>query len=318
MLYEFALTPGILKQAVLDGSADVARDVVRVMEGLCENGLVGDLCDGSLRPVLGKAVNDLEPSQLRDEIRVCLEILDRRQRFVDRPYLGSCWPTEDIEWLDEAVTSHGQEEFYAIVTLGDSLSVKTRPPCTIPIGSVWKSAAWRDRANSRRVQRTAATFQNVLRPVLRHAKSIMLIDPNIRPEEGRFFRSLQALVHTAFNRPDPNTLKVFEIHARPPAFVASTYSWFEGELRSRIGSLVPAGKRLRLVLWQEMRPRLHNRFVLTNFGGVTLGVGLDESDSGPDMDDWELLSEDHRSAIWTDFRTRTTPPYVPVYECDIP
>jgi hypothetical protein len=98
----------------------------------------------------------------------------------------------------------------------------------------------------------------------------------------------------------------------------TTYNWFEGELRSKIAPLIPAGCRIRLVLWQEMRPRLHNRFVLTNFCGVSVDIGLDESDTGTDKDDWELLSESHRAEVWTDFRTRAAAPYLPVHECDIP
>ncbi|SRR6266536_1638060 len=318
MIYEFALTPGIFSDKILSGSHDIARDLVRFLEGLCENGLVGDLCDGGLRPVIGKAVSGLPAGQLRDEIRVCVEVLDKRQRFVSRPYVGPGWPDEDVEWLAEALACHSQEGFYAIVTLSDNLRARTCPSCTLPIGSVWQSSLWQDRGNSRRVERKAAVFQTVLRPVLRHAKSIMLIDPNISPEKPRFFRSLQALVRTAYDRPDPTTLKVFEIHARSPAFAASTYAWFEGEVRSRIAHLVPAGCRLRLILWQEMRPSLHNRFVLTNFCGISLDRGLDECDTGPDMDDWQLLSENHRAAVWTDFRMRSAPPCTPVHECDIP
>jgi hypothetical protein len=317
MLYEFALTPGLLDPNTLHGTADIARDLVRVLEGLCENGLVGDVCDGCLRPVIGRAVSNLPAGQLRDEIRVCVEVLDKRQRFVSRPFVGPDWPDTDLEWLDEVLAAHGPEPFYAIVTLGENLKARTCPACILPIGSVWRSTLWQERANSRRLERKATVFQDVLRPVLRHAKSLMLIDPNIRPEEPRFFRPLQGLVQTAYTRPDPNTLKVFEIRARPPAFAGGTYTWFEGEMRSRIAHLVPAGRRVRLILWQDMRPTLHNRFVLANFCGISLDRGLDESTTGPDKDDWQLLSESHRAEVWTHFRTRTAP-YLPVHECDIP
>src|SRR5438552_8497392 len=114
MLYEFALTPGIFGDKILYGSADIARDLIRVLEGLCDNGLVGDLAGGELRPIIGKAVSNLPTGQLREEIRICLEILDKRQRFVERPYVGPGWPDSDLDWLDEALGAHSQESFHAI------------------------------------------------------------------------------------------------------------------------------------------------------------------------------------------------------------
>src|SRR5206468_11677728 len=119
--------------------------------------------------------------------------------------------------------------------------------------------------------------------------------------------------------PDPKSLRVFEIHARPPAIAASTYSWFESELRSRLAPIVPAGCQLRLVLWDQMHAaRMHNRFVLTNFCGISLDTGLDEVDTGTEMDDWQLLSENHSAEVWNSFRARLAAPYAPVHECNIP
>jgi hypothetical protein len=316
MLYDFALTPGLFDNAILHGNADIARDLLRVLEGLCENGLVGDILDGSLRPEIGRAVNGLPDGQLRDEIRLCVEVLDRRQRFVTRPQARSAWPDADIEWLDEVLAAHSQAAFYAIVTLDASLRARTCPPCTLPIGAVWHSHLWRERVNSRRLDRRAAVFEAVLRPVLRHARSLMLIDPHIQPTEPRYYRSLEALIRAAYARPDPTTLKVFEIHAQP-APNPRTWAWFESGMRSHITDLIPAGCRVKVTLWAEMRPAFHNRFVLANFCGISLDRGLDESDTGPDKDDWQLLSEDHRAEVWTHFRTRVAP-YVPVHECDIP
>jgi hypothetical protein len=317
MLYDYGITPGLFDSGILHGSADVARDLVRVLEGLCENGLVGDVCDGHLRPMIGRTVTALPPGQLRDELRVCLEVLDKRQRFVVRPYVGPGWPETDVEWLDEVLAAHGQEAFYAIITLGATLGARTCPPCALPIGSVWQSPLWRDRVTSRRLGREAAVFGSVLRPVLRHARSLMLIDPHIQPTEPRYYRSLQALIRTAYDRPDPTSLKVFEIHARAAAHAPSTYAWFEGGMRSQLTSLIPGGCRVRSILWAEMRPSLHNRFVLANFCGISVDMGLDESTIGPDKDDWQLLSESHRAEVWTHFQKRVAP-YLPVHEFDIP
>jgi hypothetical protein len=143
----------------------------------------------------------------------------------------------------------------------------------------------------------------------------MLIDPHIQPERARYFRSLQAMVQLAYDRPIPTNLMLFEIHSKTEA----DYSWYRNELRSRIGSLIPSGCHVRLVLWVDPQDRFHNRFILTNFCGISIDRGLDESDRGQDHDDWEIIDESHREDVWNRFRTTGTAAYGPVaYETLIP
>jgi hypothetical protein len=58
--------------------------------------------------------------------------------------------------------------------------------------------------------------------------------------------------------------------------------------------IIPNGVRVRILQWRERGrgEKLHNRFTLTDLGGVSFGVGLDDSD-GEDgqTDDILLLNE---------------------------
>jgi hypothetical protein len=174
---------------------------------------------------------------------------------------------------------------------------------------------WSARQNSRRIERRAAVFHDILGPVLRNAKSLMLVDPHIQPEKTRYFRPLQAMVQLAYDRPVPTTLMIFEIHTKTDA----DYLWYQRELRSRIELIIPSGCRVRLVLWDDPDGRFHNRFILTNFCGISVGRGLDESDHGLDHDDWELIDEPHREDVWNRFRASGTNPYGQiVYDVLIP
>jgi hypothetical protein len=308
MLYEFTVTPGIFEEGLLATSDHMARDLIRLLDGLQQNGLIGNLCDSHLRREIGARISALPAGRLREDLRCGLEMLDKRQRFIDRPYVGPGWPGDDPAWLQEAVNSHSTENFYSIVTTELTANGRLCPPCTLRIGSVCSSALWTGRQNSRRVERSAAVFQDVLRPVLLNAKSLMLIDPHIQPERARYSTSLKAMVQSAYTRHNPGTLKIFEIHSKTDA----DHSWFFNELRSRIGPLVPSGCRIRLVLWEDPEDRFHNRFILTNFCGISVDRGLDESDQGPDQDDWEIIDERHREDVWNRFKTPGTPLYGPV------
>lgn len=315
MLYEFALSPGIFERDLITSHDHLARDLVRFLDGLQQNGLIGNLCDGELRREIGRKLAALPSGKLREELRYGLEMLDKRQRFIDRPYAGPGWPDDDATWLQEAVTSHSNEAFYSIVTTEATANGQQCPLCTLRIGSVCSSSLWAGRQNSRRVERRATAFQDVLRPVLRNAKSLMLIDPHIQPERARYFRSLQAMVQLAYNRFVSNSLKFFEIHSKTNA----NHSWYHDEFRSRVGPLIPSGCQVRLILWEDPGDRFHNRFILTNFCGISVDRGLDESDHGLDHDDWEIIDERHREDVWNRFRTTGTPAYGPVvYEALIP
>lgn len=319
MLYEFTFSPGIFEKDLITSNDHMARDLVRLLDGLQQNGLIGNLCDGELKREIGQKLAALPSGPLRDDLRYGIEMLDKRQRFIGRPYIGPGWPDDDVAWFQEAVNSHSNENFYSIVTTESTANGRPCPVCTLKLGSVCGSSLWGERRNSRRVERRATVFQDLLRPVLRNAKSLMLIDPHIRPEQARYFRSLQGLIQTAYDRTEPKTLKIFEIHAKPPDFADSTYSWFYNELRTRIGSCIPVGCQIRLVLWRDPNDLFHNRFILTNFCGISVDKGLDESDRGPDQDDWELIDERHREDVWNGFRITGAPAYGPVaYERAIP
>lgn len=305
MLYEFGLSPGIFEKELLTSNHHVARDLVRLLDGLRDNGLIGNLCDGELRREIARKIASLPSGPLREELRYGLEMLDRRQRFVSRSYIGPGWPDDDATWFQEAVNSHLNHAFYSLVTTQTSVNGQSCPSCTLQIGSVCGSPLWNGRQSTRHIERRAEVFKDVLRPVLRNAKSLMLIDPHIQPERSRYFRSLRAIVQSAYDRPVPASLALFEIHSKTKA----EPSWYHSELRSRIGSLIPSGCQVRLVLWDDPEGRFHNRFILTNFCGISVDRGLDESDHGLDYDDWEIIDEQHRDTVWNRFRITGTGAY---------
>jgi hypothetical protein len=68
--------------------------------------------------------------------------------------------------------------------------------------------------------------------------------------------------------------------------------------------LVPAGLTLRIVRWDK--EDLHNRYVLTERGGLKFGQGLDEG-TNPPTDVVNLLGERVHEEIWKDYdRTVST------------
>ncbi|QRK07783.1 hypothetical protein JQX13_48715 [Archangium violaceum] len=81
------------------------------------------------------------------------------------------------------------------------------------------------------------------------------------------------------------TLDVVRVHCSEK----STMEFFEQEA-AKMAERLPSGVSVEFVRWRQKADgdRLHNRYVLTDIGGVSLGVGLDAGGAG-ETDDLLLL-----------------------------
>jgi hypothetical protein len=111
-------------------------------------------------------------------------------------------------------------------------------------------------------------------PLLRAAMEILFIDPHFGPENIRYRRPLEAFLSAIFDQRGGEPLKKVEIHTSAKSEALS----FKNECERRLPPMVPQGMILRLVRWRQRDSgeKLHNRYILTDRGGVLLGVGLDD------------------------------------------
>ncbi|HEV8497491.1 MAG TPA: hypothetical protein VGQ56_11545 [Gemmatimonadaceae bacterium] len=132
-------------------------------------------------------------------------------------------------------------------------------------------------------QRTPEALAKALSAMLLNCKVLHLVDPHFGPENSRHRRVLEALTNvlTARGRaPD-----VVRVHCA----AKSTLSFFEQAARAMANN-IPTGIAVEFTRWTERGggEKLHNRYVLTDLGGVFLGVGLDAGEAG-ETDDLVLL-----------------------------
>ena len=66
-------------------------------------------------------------------------------------------------------------------------------------------------------------------------------------------------------------------------------------------SIVPRGIKIRLIRWDQ--DHLHNRFILTDSGGLKFSHGLDEHNSRPPKHDIvDLLEQEPYQAMWKEYQ----------------
>jgi hypothetical protein len=202
-------------------------------------------------------------------------------------------------WLANAETEHARRPFHAIlarqnpsgrdhVITGEALY----DPGQVRLNPVREVAA----------RRVACELASQVGPMLRICSRVVFVDPRFRATEPRFTNALRAyLVEYAATR-DPATADV--------ALLVSNLDLGEALVRrdcaAYLPRFVPRGMRLRVACLGQ-RPggeKLHNRYILTDVGGVKFGVGLDEhsaSGSENETDDISLLSRELYVRRWEQY-----------------
>jgi hypothetical protein len=218
-----------------------------------------------------KPESDLERKRLEELLARLSEAMVKRGGAFD----------PKMSWLPNAMAEHSRIPFAGILardgnaeeTVIGTEHLASSPAWTCPTGLA--------------CSRTSAAVAAALTPVLRVCRRVIFIDPHFGPENLRHRRPLQAFLRALMDRrpsspPDEVVLMTS---------VKSTADFFRSESQRQLPRLVPQGMTVVLRRLQERAggERLHNRYVLTDIGGVLFGVGLDEGDASQ-RDDLCLLS----------------------------
>jgi hypothetical protein len=159
------------------------------------------------------------------------------------------------------------------------------------------AGAW-DVPRSAVVPRTPAGIAGALSPMLFAARKILIIDPWFNARRGAYVNTLREILREAVSgRLGQYSLDV-ELHTKADI----RWDLFEADCQVLLPRVTPTSITLKIRRWIEVQPgeQFHNRYVLTNIGGVMLGAGLD-APGGNVTDDVSILSRDDYARRWGDF-----------------
>jgi hypothetical protein len=144
---------------------------------------------------------------------------------------------------------------------------------------------------------------DLLAPILRICKEVVFIDPHFGPENGRHIRPFAAFQMALLQGRSGAVPARIEIHTGDKAELA----FFDQTCQAVLPALVPLGLSVKLVRWKQQE--LHNRFVLTDVGGVSFGQGLDECEGKEPMEDIvTLLDKAACEQLMNDYRHPSATP----------
>lgn len=284
MIFEYALAPDLVVDWAVNGEGQYVP-----MFGLDTRRLVSDYPRDWKGEVYGNALGRYNYDYGSLEFQNVQPILDAYlQLLTDHmvPRGGSL--REGESWIDGALREHRTNPFHAIIASAapEGASAEFLTP-----------AAFRDVRNTLwwlpsipTTQKTAAAIARALGPILKLSSRIIIIDPHLSLDKQRYRSSFAELLRVALEgprcvagMPEIRLIAGIEHAFRPPGtrdeaseqrFAANLIARCQAELPR----LMTRGCSAHLTILKEKSggDALHNRFLLTDVGGVIIPYGIDD------------------------------------------
>lgn len=294
LLAEYALTPDVFDVASYSSAEVCGLHLRTLKEVLLHEGLVRDLRDGEWgRLFIG---SDRSWHQHGKEL---LKKLVSQKRLVGFPPTGSVQPLTDAEWCDEAVASHRPPHELEGVIVSDALETQHRThPIVASVGRLSSASWWAGRSPSLRLRRRLAEYSAALELVMRHANSIMLIDPYFDPSKAQFRDAVTLLACAGSRVPRP----LVEIHR--VAWCGTSQdkrpqlATIEAALRPALTAAAEtSGLSFDVFLWDDF----HDRYLISDLIGISVPHGFDTTTDPAAVTTWTRLGRGDRDAVQREF-----------------
>lgn len=233
-----------------------------------------------------KAANnlgDLEKQRVTEMISILTERVI--PRLPHREYDGT------RPWLENAEDEHAGNPFHAILAHNNPRRVKA-----VLIGENLggdREPRW-ELERSGVVNRKASAMAASIQALLRNCREIIFVDPHFGPENARHRRPLEAFLAVLVKNHD---VTITVLTSTKPSI-----EFFKSECEKSLPKIIPRGLSVCFSQLSE-KPggeKLHNRYVLTDIGGVKFNIGLDDGDDGQ-TDDVDLMDRRQYELRWSQY-----------------
>ena len=234
-----------------------------------------------------RSENELERARI-------VELLQRLgERMVHRR--GYLWDAGRA-WSENVRAEHARVPFHAILARGNPDGHGQ----VLVGGELSEATALWGVPRAMTIVRRAVDMAAAVAAMLRIAEVVVFVDPYFVPGKNPYRQTLRAFLGAAVNaRGVDGPLRV-EVHTA--ANEDETLAAFQAECQARLPQYVPVGMRLKVFRLEARQPgeQLHNRYILTDVGGVLFGAGLDERLDGA-TDDLHLMDRAQYEARWQQY-----------------
>lgn len=203
----------------------------------------------------------------------------------------------DRSWLSDATKEHRRAPFHAILARRNPMD----HPATLAADDIDERTPLWTAPRGVTIPRKAAAIADAVGSMLRIAMDVTFVDPYFAPHHQRFRNVLEACLKACFHERagGPPRIRILSSDKNDAA-----QAFFGSECRRHLPRVIPPNQEVTIRRLKE-RPggdRLHNRYILTDLGGVSFGVGLDEAEAvNGATDDLHLLDRDQYETRWRQY-----------------
>lgn len=280
MIYEFALDPGVMNSWA---SFRYFYDNFGAEKGR----LISQFPSKWVRMVYEacSTCQDIE----KKKIEVKLENIKNKLVRMSRAYESS------LSWLDNAEYQHARVPFRAIVSSSTTRGTKG---VLIADDIDYATPLWNIECGFC-VAREACKMANCVQPMLSLCSDVLFIDPHFNPDYIKYRNTLSQFLSQI-----SENAKICRIEYHLGDNLGGSH--FRDQCNQKIPPLIPKGMEVKFIRWKQLDEgeKLHPRYILTELGGVSIEVGLDEGNLG-ETTDINLLSEAIYTKRWNDFQQAT-------------
>lgn len=189
-------------------------------------------------------------------------------------------------WIDRALVEHARKPFAAIIS-----ATAVDHPDVLLKDEIDEENPRFKAARQCAIPRTAQALIGCAEFLIRHAKIIKLVDPHFDPTKPRYQRPLERIYALL-----PGSKAIVEIHRSDEIANDELIRRFQQSV-----SMLPSGVRMQLHIYEKAQ--MHNRFIITESGGLIYGVGLSDNEDGGGAPDEEviLMETAVKNTRWNDY-----------------
>lgn len=294
LLAEYALTPDVFDSTAYSSEEVCGLHLQALKEVLLHEGLVRNLRKGEWARTF-----DDSSRQWHQRGKELLKKLRTQRRTVLADAASPKPPQTDAEWCLEALASHKSYPLAGVITTDVTAAPHKGNATVSSVNRLANTHWWTSRSPSLRVRRTLAAYQAALDPILRHANSLLFIDPYIDPSDRHQYGDLMKILGSLGAR---SVKPLVEIHRA---------AWYGGgsdrraKVKDVVAALQPlealaksAGISIEVFLWGD----IHDRFLISDLIGLSLPYGFGTT-KARDADEtaWTRLGRGDRDAVQRDF-----------------
>lgn len=285
MIYEFAISPRLFTEW---------QDLRFFLQsfGREEGRLLSDIPRKKWMNMTRKEINASDNGQvMKKRLKLGIERLERKAI-----YRRNTVPEVESElWIDHALEAHRNRPLQAILTDnhdGDDESI------IINDTDFTDDIRWKIPLDAT-VARSANIMVQTIQPMLDCAREIILIDRNFNPQDYRWRPFIIELTSFLSQRLFSPSIGKIDFHVGDDL----EPNYLKSLCINHISGGLPANMRVDFFVWP--RDELHDRYVLTDIGGVDFGIGLDIwTGSGPTEVKISRASEETLAKWWRFCKSR--------------